>query len=155
MAGLQCGAGRESLSWSGHREIAAMPAFKVPLAAVLAAAAVLALPAAGLAQPASKPAGQCFLSSAVDGFAAPDDHTVYIRVGVSDVYRLDLMVDCSGLTFRQGIGLESTSANSWICSPLDATVVYHETGMPERCPVKAIRKLTADEIKALPKRDRP
>lgn len=114
-----------------------------------------AAPAQGLAQPAAKSADQCFLASDVNGFNAPDDHTLYIKVGVSDVYRLDLMSDCPGLRFRDGIGLERTPASSWICSPLDATVVYRETGMPERCPVTAIHKLTKAEVEALPKRDRP
>jgi hypothetical protein len=34
-------------------------------------------------------------------------------------------------------------------------VVYHETGMRERCPVSAMHKLTPDELAALPKKDRP
>ena len=123
--------------------------------AALAGAVLMAASTAALAQPAPKAANQCFFTRDVNNFNAPDDHTVYIRVGVSDVYRLDLMVNCLSLTFRQSLGLESTPGNSWICSPLDATVIYHETGMRQRCPVKAIHKLTKDEVAALPKRDRP
>lgn len=118
----------------------------------LGIAAMAAVSSPALAQ---KPANQCFLSSDVNNFNAPDDHTVYIRVGVSDVWRLDLMVDCLNLSFRQSLALESTPGNPWVCSPLDATVITRETGMHMRCPVKALHKLTKDEIAALPKRDRP
>jgi hypothetical protein len=124
----------------------------------LAAAAVSALaivPGAALAQPAEKSASQCFARSLIDGFNAPDDRTVYLRVGVRDVWRLDLMTDCINLTFRQSLGLESIPGSAWICSPLEATVVYGDTGIRQRCPVKAMHKLTPDELAAVPKRDRP
>ena len=132
-----------------------MSAIRLLGAITIGAALAAAAAHPGFAQPAAKSAGQCFLADDVNGFNAPDDHTLYIKVGVSDVYRLDLMGDCQGLRFREGIGLERTPASAWICSPLDATVVYHETGMAERCPVTAIHKLTKAEIEALPKRDRP
>jgi len=112
----------------------------------------------GHSQPA--PAAQksdeaCFWARNVNGFNAPDEETVYIRVGVSDIYRLDLMYACSGLTFRQDIGLERQPADAFICSPLEATVVYRDAGIPQRCPVTAIHKLTKDEAAALPKKFRP
>lgn len=97
----------------------------------------------------------CFIVRDVDGFSAPNEHTVYIRVGVRDVYRLDLMTDCLDLTFRETIGLETRPANPWICSPLEAEVVYHDRALNERCPVSAITKLTPEQAEALPKRDRP
>jgi hypothetical protein len=129
----------------------------------LAGAALVLAAAAAEAQPqsAAKPAPQksssreCFLVRDVDGFNAPDDHTVYIRVGVSQIYRLDLMMDCLNLTFRQSLGIEHTSGEPWICSPLDAEIVYRDVGMPQRCPVTAIHKLTPDEAAALPKKNRP
>ena len=130
----------------------------------LAALALVVLPVAAVAQPAKAPPAktaparepdQCFLSQNVNGFSAPNDHTVYVRVGVKDIYRLDLMSDCANLTFRQSLGLESVMTGPWICNPLDATVVYRDTGIPERCPVSAIHKLTEAEKAALPKKDRP
>jgi hypothetical protein len=131
------------LAW---RRLTAIPA--VSLAAVVLAAATSAMAAAKAEQ-------ACFARRMVNGFSAPNDRTVYLRVGVSDIYRLDLMTDCIDLTFRQELGLEDRPASAFICSPLDATVVYRATGIPQRCPVTAIHKLTPEEIKALPKRDRP
>ncbi len=111
--------------------------------------------AAANATPTTKPHDACFVRRDINGFSAPNDRTVYIRVGVKDVYRLDLMNACVGLTFRQSFGLEDQPATPWICSPLDATVVYRETGIPQRCPVTAIHRLTPEEVAALPKRDKP
>jgi hypothetical protein len=136
---------------------------RVHLAAGAAATLVCAL-AVALPMAASPPAvqlasdhggGQCLFTRNINGFNAPNEHTVYVRIGVSDVFRLDLMSACSGLTFRQGIGIESTPGDPWVCSPIQATVVYRDTGIPQRCPVSAMHKLTAEELAALPKRDQP
>ncbi len=128
------------------------------IAAPVALLAALALPAATTnAQPPAAPTGQeCFLTRNINGFNAPDDKTLYIRVGVNDYWRVDLMIPCTGLTFRQRIGIEAIpSANSWICQPIQAQVVYRDTGIAQRCPVSGLHKLTPAEYAALPKRDRP
>lgn len=117
--------------------------------------ALLSLAVALPAVAAERARDACFLRHDVYGFSAPNDHTVYLSVRNRDVFRLDLMNECQGLTFRQSFGLEDRPASPWVCDPLEATVVYRETGILQRCPVKAIHKLTPDEIKALPKRDRP
>lgn len=126
---------------------------------LVASAAVLAgvvlVGSVASAQPAGQ-TNQCFWKPNINGFQAPDNRTVYIRVGVRDIYRLDLMNDCIGLTFRQGIGLETIPpGEGQICNALQATVVYNDAGIRNRCPVTAIHKLTAAEIAALPKRDLP
>jgi hypothetical protein len=124
-------------------------------ALALGGAFVAASPCGAYAQSAKAPAESCFLASDVNGFSAPNDRTVYVEVGVHDVYRLDLMSNCLDLSFRQGVGLEGTPGSPWICSPLDATIVYRQTGVRQRCPVTAIHKLTAAELAAVPKQDRP
>jgi hypothetical protein len=123
--------------------------------AIVAALASLAGPAshAGSAEAASP--RTCFLRHDINGFNAPDDKTVYLRVGVRKLYRLDLMGTCTGLSFREGFALEDRPASPWICSPLEATVIFRDHGVTERCPVTAIHALTDDEAKALPKRQRP
>jgi hypothetical protein len=123
--------------------------------AILACLSLAWLPGAALAGADAKSAEQCFPVSNINGFSATDDRTVYLRVGVKDVYRLDLFTDCVDLTFKQSLALETLPASPWICQALDATVISREPGIHQRCPVKAIHKLTADEYSALPKRDRP
>jgi hypothetical protein len=125
---------------------------KAKLLASFGLAATLAAGAAP-AQPAGQ--SQCFLVRNINSFNAPNDSTVYLRVGVKDFYRLELMHSCVGITFGNNLALESSPGRSWICSPLEATVINRKIGMNQRCPVSAIHKLTPDEVAALPKRNRP
>jgi hypothetical protein len=98
----------------------------------------------------------CFYARDINGFEAPDDHTVYIRVGASDIFRLDLQPNCTGLTFRQNIAIRSSPPEGgFICTPLQAEVVYRDNGIPETCPVSGLHKLSAAEIAATPKRNLP
>ena len=98
----------------------------------------------------------CFFARDIEGFNAPDEHTLYIRVSVRDIYRLDLTEGCPDLTFREGIGLKSVPpGDNFICSPIQAEVVYREHGVPSWCQVTAIHKLTPAEAAALPKKDVP
>ncbi len=128
-------------------------------AAVAAIALVGTLGTVTHSQPApapAKPDNQCFYRRNINGFSAPNDRTLYVRVGVNEIFRLDLMSDCNGLTFRQDIGISDEPAgDAFICSPLQATITYREAGIRERCPVTALRRLTPDEIAALPKKDIP
>ena len=128
---------------------------KIPTAAVIAvAAASLAL--AGAAQAADKPAAkkECFWARNVTSFAAPDDHTVYVRVNVRDVYKFDLLISCPDIDWSQRLALKSTSDS--ICDGMDAEIVTRSRALGrQRCPIKNMRKLTPEEVAALPKRARP
>ncbi|MGI9170351.1 MAG: DUF6491 family protein [Caulobacteraceae bacterium] len=117
------------------------------LAASLAGAALAPPPAARQA---------CFYAKNADNFVAVDDRTVNVRVGVGQVYRLKLFASCVGVAFAQSIALRS-SPGSFICSGSGNGVdlfIRTSTG-PQRCPVTAIRKLSAAEIAAMPKKQRP
>ena len=125
---------------------------------VLAAALVLTLAAASAASAADKQAkDECFWARNVTSFAAPDDHTVYVKVNQHDVFRLDLLISCPDVDWNQRVALQSShGAGGSICSPLDAEIISHAQGIGhQRCPVKAIHKLTPDEIAALPKKAKP
>lgn len=98
---------------------------------------------------------QCFYSSNMSSFKEAGDQAVYVRVGVKDLYRLDLFSTCNDLRWAQSIGVESRGS-SWICSGItDAVLIVPSTLGPERCPVTGITKLTPAEIEALPRKDRP
>jgi hypothetical protein len=120
-----------------------------------ALAAVLLL-AAGATQAAgaTKPARACFLTRDVSSWSAADDKTVYVRVGVKDIYRLDLLGPCPDIDWNWSIALES-HGSSWICSPLDATIIARSPIGPQRCPVREVSKLTPQEVAALPKKQKP
>ena len=118
--------------------------------------ALAGLVLAGCATPASdktanaepRPARQCFFASTVSSFSAVDERTVHVRVGVKDVYRLDLFGRCPDVDWNQQIALVSHGGNS-ICSGLDATIITKGPIGPQRCPVSKVTKLTPEEVAAL------
>ena len=128
--------------------------FRLGVAALALATAALAASSAA-AQTPPHPQEQCLFVHNIMGFNAPDDHTIYVREGVNDVWRLDLMTDCVGLSFKQGFRLRSFGGDPWICEAIQAEVSIRDVGGPQRCPVKALHKLTPDELAALPKKLRP
>ncbi|MBX3485582.1 DUF6491 family protein [Phenylobacterium sp.] len=134
------------------------------LALPLAAAGVVALTVApaALARSPAEPAAaakapartQCFWTRQINNFASDDDRVVNVRVGVKDVYQFEMFGRCDEVDWAQGIAVRSRGS-SYICSGLDAEIIAPSTLGPHRCPVRTVRKLSDDEIKALPKRARP
>ena len=123
------------------------------LAAVITLAAVQ--PAAAADKPGPAKARQaCFFTRDVNSFSAADDRTVYVKVGVKDVYRLDLFNPCPDIDWNWSIALQSHGSD-WICSPLDATIIARSPIGPQRCEVNKVTKLTPEEVAALPKKARP
>lgn len=121
----------------------------------LAAAAVLATPLTALADSPAKPAARtCFRPGDVQNFSAPDERTVYLRVNRKDVYRLDLYGPCPDVDWAWEIAVQNRG-QSWICSPLDATVLVRTPIGPQRCQVEKMSRVTPEELAALPKRSRP
>jgi hypothetical protein len=131
---------------------------KVALAAVAALMAFGSVPAAS-AQPPKPPPHfdrhQCFYTRNVTSFAAPDEHNLYVRVGVRDVYHFEMFGPCPDIDWNQRLALVSRPS-SWICNGMDAEVITHAIGLGrQRCQVRDMQKLTPTEIAALPKRARP
>jgi len=103
---------------------------------------------------AAKPKSQCFWTRQVNSFASSDDRIVNVRVGVKDVYQFEMFGRCNDVDWSNKIALVSRGSD-YICSGLDAEIVAPSPIGPQRCPVRNVRKLTPEEIKALPKRSRP
>ncbi len=118
----------------------------------------LALAAAASASPdfalaASK--GQCFYARNISSFSAAGRETVNLRVGVNDYYQVKLLGTCQDIDWTQRIGLESKGSD-WICSGLDVTVIVPSSTLGvQRCAASSIVKLTPEEVKALPKKEKP
>ena len=104
--------------------------------------------------PATKARSQCFWTHQVNNFASSDDRIVNLRVGVRDVYQLEMLTRCTDIDWTQKIAIVSRGS-SRICDGLDAEIIAPSQISPMRCPVRSVRKLTPDEIKALPSRARP
>ena len=127
-----------------------------PLFAIVA---VLACTAAGCAAaadaPTAKPKESCFWTHSATGFAAADEHTLNVRVGVRDIYQFEMFGPCQGLDWNNEIALVSRPGDM-ICRGMDAEVISRSPGFGrQRCMVRNVRKLTPEEIAALPKRAGP
>ena len=122
----------------------------------LAAGLVLAHPAAAADKPAAKDTkSACFFTRDVTSYSAAGDRTVYVKVNLRDVYRLDLFSSCPDIDWTWKIALVSHGSD-WICSALDATIIVNHSPIgPQRCEVSKVTRLTPDEVAALPKKSRP
>jgi hypothetical protein len=99
----------------------------------------------------------CFHTSTINGWTAVGDRAVNVRVGVRDVWRLDLFAPCTDVDWNQTIALRQRGS-SWICEghgAIGVDVITHGPIGRTTCPVTAIRRLTPAEIAALPRKERP
>ncbi len=123
------------------------------MAALLAAAPAAPTLAKSPVEPSAK-RQQCFFPSSVSGFRAADEHNLYLRVGVRDVYQFEMFGPCQDINWNERIAIV-TRGGGTICSGMDADIVTHTSIGPQRCPVRSVRKLTPEEVAALPKKSQP
>lgn len=132
---------------------------KTPIARQIGAVAgaaflVLGAAAANAADKAPAKHNDCFWTRNANGFAAQDDKTLNVRVNSRDIYQFEMMGHCPDMDWNQQIALVSRGGDN-ICTGMDAEVVTHSPIGPMRCPVHSVRKLTPEEVAALPKKARP
>ena len=121
------------------------------LAGAMIAAATMSLGAVALAQPGQS----CFFITQMNGWNAPDDHTIYLNVSGGKIYRLDLAGACPQLHYP-GASLVTHNNESSICSPLDWDLRVRDSGgFATPCIVKGMTQLTPDQAAALPRSVRP
>jgi hypothetical protein len=118
------------------------------------AAAVLPVTSCESTPPEGLANRQCFHARNVQNFRPQGDRIVNVRVAVNQVFQFELMGSCPNLNFSQRLGLR-TRGSQWICSGLDADLIVPSTIGPSRCPVNNIRRLTPEEVAALPRGARP
>lgn len=124
----------------------------------LALTSSLAVAAAQASTPATppKPARACFSLSDWHGWSSPSRDVLYLKVRAKDVYRLDLSRGSSQLQWPGSHLVTVVRGSDQICSPIDLDLrVADGHGMEIPLFIKAITKLTPEEIAALPKKDRP
>ena len=127
----------------------------LPSAVLLTAAlAVVTVPAAAQS---AKPAGQCFNTTEMGNWRAADASTLYIRVHLNKIYRLDLRGRCSLLTSPGARLITTFRGSNLVCTPLDwdLKVSAGIGSNVEPCIVKAMTPLSPEEIKALPTKFTP
>ncbi len=139
------------------------PAALASLAAAAAALVLGSLAVSAAAQPPpapppKPPAPACFWVSNVTNFAANDTNTLYLKVGFKQTWRLSLFANCFQLNWVHRVGLRSRGVSSNVCegSNPGLSVVLRDTAVGRQsCPVTDVRRLTPDEVAALPKNARP
>lgn len=129
----------------------------MPVRVALAAAAVAALSLGStpaLADSANH--NSCFLSANWSGWKSPDPNTIYLRIDVGHIYRLDLTQPAYQLNDPSVHLVSKVRGSSWVCSPIDLQLdVADSHGFREPIFVKSITQLTPDEVKAIPLKYRP
>jgi hypothetical protein len=124
------------------------------VAAVLLAAAGTT---AATAAPDRTPERACFASNSWQGWSAPGDgDALYLRVGIHDIYRVELTPGTRVRKDGDRFLVNRVRGSNWICSPLDfdLTLSDHQ-GFREPLIVRSLRKLTPAEVAAIPRKDLP
>jgi hypothetical protein len=129
------------------------------LAGVTGAALLLAfcLSGASAQTPSQTPRMACFQISDWSGWKlTPDAKSMYIRVNVSRIYRLDFGAACTAAGFGNPHLITRTRGPTSVCSPLDLDLrVSQGHGTSVGCIVSNISQLSSDEAAALPRSLRP
>jgi len=125
----------------------------LPLVAALAA---VTLTSAG-AQAKPEEHRDCFLSTAWDGWSAPGNGDVlYLRVHLHDIYKVELTPGTHARKDADRFLVNRVRGSSWICSPLDLQLTLSDHhGFREPLIARSLRKLTPEEVAAIPKKDLP
>jgi len=122
----------------------------------------LALTGSALAQPAgpaqsSAPLKHCFYARDWQSWHAPNEHSMYVRVNLHQIYRVDFASGCNELTWPDVHLVTTFRGSDSVCTPLDLDIKVSDgpRGIPEACIASGITELTPEEVAAIPKKDRP
>ncbi|MDP3803239.1 DUF6491 family protein [Brevundimonas sp.] len=128
----------------------------VSLFALLAACAPTADGGAGGSE-APPRARQCFSVSQVTNFRPGRPDQVFLRAGHDDIYELNAAGGCPDLDFANRVALvpDGGTVGTRLCTDDWARVVLPDSASTSVCRVRISRKLTAEEVAALPANQRP
>jgi len=127
------------------------------LAAMALALASLAAPAAIAAADSAPPSDNCFWSGDWEGWKSPSPTVIYLRVGASQVFRLDLKQGSNQLKYPDMHLTNRHQVGGWICTPHDLDLLLSDDHgiYSEPLFVKSITRLTPAEIAAIPHQYEP
>lgn len=133
---------------------------KALLIAVALAAGVgaTALAATDTAAPAKPGASACFQSNDWQGWKAKDEHTMYLRVRMHDVYEVGFKQGCRAAQSPGAQLITVFHGANHVCNPIDLDIKVTDntgSGFISPCIATSLRKLSSAEAKALPKKDQP
>ncbi|MBS0411062.1 MAG: hypothetical protein JSR86_14180 [Proteobacteria bacterium] len=124
--------------------------------ALVLATAPTALPEAANPEGSKPPAASCFFSRDWQGWkATPDDKAIYIRVGRTKVYRLDLSSPCPSLHDPGSHLITKFHGSGSVCTALDIDLKVSDGHIATACIVRQLSELSPAEAAALPKNLQP
>ncbi len=123
--------------------------------AVLAVAGLAATSAHAATSQAKN--NDCFLGRDWEAWTAPGDGDfLLIRVNLHDIYRVDLTPGSHVRKDGDRFLVNKERGSSWICGPLDLDLqLADHVGFRQPLIARSMRKLTPQEVAAIPKKDRP
>lgn len=95
----------------------------------------------------------CFFTQQIDNFRAGDNQTLYIRSRNREVFELQTSGWCQELETSYRLAIVADGGSDRLCEGDRAAITV--PGSPEQCRVQVARRLTAEEVEALPGRSRP
>ena len=109
------------------------------------------------AAPDRHPERACFASNSWQGWSAPrDGDALYLRVGVHDIYRVELTPGTRVRHDGDRFLVNQVRGSNWICSHLDLDLTLSDHhGFREPLIARSLRKLTPAEVAAIPRKDLP
>jgi hypothetical protein len=127
-------------------QLSKLTLFTGALGAVIVAACTATQ--AGPARARAAGGQQCFNVRNVYNFHAVNDRTVYVEVGTSRIYELQIVGVCPEIDWTQRLAIRTTGGSSWVCRGMDAEIIVPSPSGTERCPVVGTRELTPAEVQA-------
>lgn len=97
---------------------------------------------------------QCFLPAQITNFRT-DRTNVYVRAGYNAVYELQTAGACLDIDDSMQLAVVPQRGSSWLCVGDRANLLARSPSPPSPCSAHISRRLTDEEIAALPSRLRP
>ena len=129
------------------------------LRATLSLFAACSVAGAAAAQaPQSTARNQCWRSEDFQAFRPIDDRSFYIRVSINEYWRIEMQGTCPELQYPDARLITQVRGSNMICSALDWDLRVGQGGpggFAVPCIVKSQTRLTAAEVAAIPKKQKP
>lgn len=101
----------------------------------------------------------CFRTSEIAAHRKADDHTLNVKVGLKDVYRMTTRTSCLVGMSRSDALVIKAPPSGIVCKAIDLDLAIRQSGAgavgATPCIVDSIVKLTPAQVEALPKDQRP
>jgi len=129
----------------------------IRLAAAVAALGLAAPLAHASTEAPAKSKNSCFASSSWSGWSTTaDGDALYLRINLKDIYRVDLTPGSHARRYGDQFLINRVRGSNWICSPLDLDLAISDhQGFRQPLIARGLRKLSAEEIAAIPRKELP